>query len=404
MRFCRTIVIMDKFEHFSLGRIVFGRGRFSCVGETACRFGSTALVVHSGPEPEDRNMTGRLASLLAAAKVRGTFLRQQGEPQVGDVDAGVAMALRERCDLVIGLGGGSAIDAAKAIAGLVTNGGSAIDYMEVIGKGLKITRPALPWIAIPTTAGTGAEATRNAVIGCAQKQFKASIRSEHLLPAAALIDPELGVSVPPEVTARSGMDALCQLMESYTSTGAQPITDALALKGVSLAAGSLARAYHNGADIEAREDMALAALLSGITLGNAGLGAVHGFAAPLGAKFPVPHGTACAALLPHVIRANVKALREQSPDHPALARYATLGRVLADDNGLSAPAAIEVCVTFTSAMSRELNIPPLRNFGLSVSDVPEMVAMSRKSSSMRFNPVVLSDAALGEALAAAIIG
>lgn len=295
---------MKPFEFYGVGKIVFGRGEFRRAGELAAALGRFALVIHNGPDHVER-----LCGLLKSAGVTSAVLRQRGEPVVDDIDAATEQGRRERCDMVIGVGGGSAIDAAKAVAAMLTHGGSTVDYLEVVGKGQKITRPAAPWIAIPTTAGTGAEATRNAVIGVPDKQFKASIRSELLLPRIAIVDPELAVNVPKEVTARSGMDALCQCIESFTSIGANPITDALALEGIVRAGRSLERAYRDGSDMDAREDMAMAALLSGITLTSAGLGAVHGFAAPLGANFPVPHGTVCAALLPHVIRENVAALR-----------------------------------------------------------------------------------------------
>ena len=390
---------MSKFDFYTVGRIVFGRGQLSRIGELAAPLGSAALVIHNAGERGGGGVVDHLADLLFAAGIRSIFLRQRGEPQVSDVDRGVQTAAAEGCQLVIALGGGSAIDTAKAVAGLITNGGTALDYMEVIGKGLKITHPSAPWIAIPTTAGTGAEATRNAVIGAPEKHFKASIRSEHLLPRVALIDPELGAAVRPEVTARSGMDALCQLVESYTSTGAQPMADALALQGIALVARSLRRAYQNGADLDAREDMAMAALLSGITLSNAGLGAVHGFAAPLGANFPVPHGVVCAVLLPLVIRANVDAVRLQSPSHPTLLRYATIGRLLAGRPDLPDPAAIDACIQFTADLVRDLSIPPLGQFGLKATDVPAMVALARKSSSMRYNPVTLPDDVLASLLA-----
>jgi alcohol dehydrogenase class IV len=259
-------------------------------------------------------------------------------------------------------------------------------------------------MAIPVTGGTGAEATRNAVIGFPQKRFKASIRSELLLPRVALVDPELGLKVPPEITARCGMDALCQLIESYTSTGASPVSDALALRGIGVAARCLPQAYRDGQDLDAREGMALAALLSGITLTSAGLGAVHGFAAPLGANFPVPHGTVCAALLPHIIRANVNALRWQiaAAESPALARYANIGRQLPEYEHAADDKAIDACLGFTADLVRELNIPPLKQFGLLPSHVPEMVALARQTSSIRFNPAVLGDDALAAALTAAI--
>jgi alcohol dehydrogenase class IV len=295
---------------------------------------------------------------------------------------------------VLGVGGGSAIDAAKAVAGLLTNGGGPLDYMEVIGKGQKLTRPAAPWIAVPTTAGTGAEVTRNAVIGSPPQRFKASLRSPHLLASVALVDAELGLDVRPDVTARSGMDALCQLIESYTSNRAQPITDALAIKGISLAAPALPRVYADGHDVEARQDMALAALLSGMTLANAGLGAVHGFAAPMGANLPVPHGTVCAALLPHVMRANVDALRSQSSVHPYLKRYAGVGGALCGKRDLSDDEAIERGIRVTAELAERLRIPRLSDFGLNRDNVTELVRLAGKASSMRYNPVVLSEDAL----------
>lgn len=392
---------MGKFEFYSVGRVIFGRGEFRRLGDLAVTFGKSALVIYNGA-----GIVERLVDALSAAHVSSIVHRQRGEPVVTDVDDAVAAARQGGCDFVIGLGGGSAVDAAKATAALLTNGGSAIDYMEVVGKGQKISRPAAPWLAIPTTAGTGAEATRNAVIGVPEKKFKASIRSELLLPRLALVDPELGASVPAAVTASSGMDALCQLIESYTSTGASPVTDPLALQGVSLAARSLEQAYHDGGDPDAREDMALAALLSGMTLTSAGLGAVHGFASPIGANFPAPHGTVCAALLPHVIRANVKAARDDTGGQNArvLARYAEVGRRLPGGEEATDAQAIDACMQFTAGLVRELHIPPLERFGLSERDVPEMVQLARKASSMRYNPVVLSDAALSEALTAAIRG
>jgi alcohol dehydrogenase class IV len=352
------------------------------------------MVVYNGDGVGERAAEG-----LRAAGVRVVLRRQRGEPVVSDIDAAVAEARSARCEVVVGAGGGSAIDAAKAVAGLLANGGGVSDYMEVVGRGQKIAKPAAPWIAVPTTAGTGAEATRNAVIGWPEKRFKASLRSELLMARVAVIDPELAVDVPAEVTARSGMDALCQLIESYTSTGAGPVTDALALRGVELAGRSLVRAFRDGRDLEAREGMGLAAYLSGVTLTNAGLGAVHGFAAPLGANFPVPHGTVCAALLPHVIAANLRAGSGE-----LVKRYAEVGRKLVGDAGTPEEEAAWGCVRVTGEMVRELKIPALGAFGLGEGDVAEMVQLARKASSMRFNPVVLSDAVLAAVLVAGIRG
>jgi alcohol dehydrogenase class IV len=390
-------VSIPGFEFFGVGRILFGRGQYDRVAEIAATLGRAALVVYNGDERGKGGLLDGFERLLHAQGLSTVFVRQRGEPTVENVDRALSMALGSECDIVIALGGGSAIDTAKAVAGLVTNAGTAIDYMEVVGKGQKITRPALPWIAIPTTAGTGAEATRNAVIGLPEKKFKASIRSELLLPRVAVIDPEVQLDVPPAVTAASGMDALCQLIESYTSSNANPVTDALALQGVSLASKSLRRAFTDGHDLEAREHMALAALLSGVTLTSAGLGAVHGFAAPLGANFPVPHGVVCAALLPHVIKAN-----SESRDERTLARYATIGRAMAGDDKLSSDAAIQHVIEETASLARELRIPRLLTFGVTPERIPEMVALARKASSMRYNLVALSDETLGIILAHAI--
>lgn len=382
---------MNAFDFFSVTRISFGRGAFDGIGELAGSFGQTAMVVTNAGQPGDGGLVDRLAELLGGANVQMHCYRQRGEPSVDHVEQALDVARRESCDVVIGLGGGSAIDAAKAVAGLLTNGGSPLDYMEVIGKGQKITKPSTPWIAVPTTAGTGAEVTRNAVIGCPEKHFKASLRSEHLLPRIALVDPELGVNVRPEITARSGMDALCQLIESYTSNKAQPITDALALKGIALAAPALPRAFDDGSDLDAREDMAMAALLSGITLANVGLGAVHGFAAPACANYPIPHGSLCAVLLPHVVSANAAALKAETAEHPYLQKYEAVGRALTGDGDLGGQSAIEAGISFLADLVDRLNIPGLREFGFQPDGLAELIALARKSSSMRYNPVVLSD-------------
>jgi alcohol dehydrogenase class IV len=385
------------FEFYGIGKIVFGRGTISRAAELAKSLGNAPLIIHNSDAAID-SLQKSLAGLSIIIR------RQRGEPIVSDIDAAVEQARQNNCDSVIALGGGSAIDAAKAVAGLLTNGGSAVDYMEIVGNGRKITRSAAPWMAIPITAGTGAEATRNAVIGLPEKRFKASIRSELLLPRIALIDPELAVTVPPSVTASSGMDALCQLIESYTSTGASPMTDILALRGIHLAARNLPRAFHNGNDIDAREAMAMAALFSGMTLTSAGLGAVHGFAAPLGANFPAPHGTICAALLPHIISANIRALREQPSESNArvLKKYADIGRQFPGQENAADDSAINACIDFTINLLAELCIPRLSQFGLTPAHIPEMIVLARKSSSMRFNPIGLSDAALSNALIAAI--
>src|SRR2546423_1376706 len=338
---------MMSFEFNTAGRIIFGAGEIKRLAELGPPFGSVAVIIHAGDE--DALDLLRVKRILEGKQIKLTFIRQRGEPSVALVDAMVEKARRVDCDWVIGIGGGSAIDTAKAVAGLLGNGGNALDYVEVMGKGQKLTKPAAPWIAIPMTAGTGAEVTRNAVLTA--DNFKVSMRSEHLLARLAIVDPELGKDVPKHVIAASGMDALCQLIESYTSTGANTITDDLALHGIEAAAGALLSLYKGPRDVALREPMFLAALLSGITLTNAGLGAVHGFAAPLGAHFPIPHGMICAALLPATIAANIAALTAENPEHPTLRRYENVAEIVIRK---SSSALLQ---EFLAGLLVELNIP-----------------------------------------------
>ncbi|MCX7013427.1 MAG: iron-containing alcohol dehydrogenase, partial [Candidatus Sumerlaeota bacterium] len=222
----------------------------------------------------------RAAPLIERLKRRGiesVAFSTAGEPTTAMVSAGADRARRAECDLAIGIGGGSALDAAKAIAALLTNGGDVMDYLEVIGRGLPIARPSAPCIAIPTTAGTGAEVTRNAVLGAPEHRVKVSMRGPHLLPRLAIVDPLLTHSAPPAVTASTGLDALTQLLEVFVSNQANPMTDGVCREGLARAGRSLRRAYENGSDAAARGDMALASLFGGLALANAKLGAVHGF-------------------------------------------------------------------------------------------------------------------------------
>lgn len=380
---------MRGFEFATAPRIVFGRGRFEEIGKLAAELGRRALVITNADRGGSGGLLERLGRLAAAESIGLDIMWLAGEPQVEDVDRGLEVARDAGSGLVIGLGGGSAVDCAKAVAGLLANGGACLDYMEVIGAGKPIREAAAPWIAVPTTAGTGAEVTRNAVIGSKQKRYKASIRSPLLYPRVALVDPELAVGVPRDVTARSGMDALTQCVESYTSSGANPMTDPLALRGVELAGRSLRRAWADGNDLDAREGMALAALISGITLSNAGLGAVHGFAAPAGARFPVPHGAVCAILLPPVMEANIEALRAIDARHPVLRRYAEVGRAMTGERGGGDEEASRAGVDCARQLVRDLEIPGLAEFGLSEAEIPGIAEMAEKASSMKYNPVKL---------------
>lgn len=388
------------FEWVTAPRILFGRGQLERLGDIVASLGQMVLLVRGGQHLESTGVIARLVTSLAGRP----YIMQHvsSEPRVGVIDAMVLQAREAGCDVVVGVGGGAVLDAAKAVAGLLTHEGSALDYLEVVGAGRPITRPAAPLIAIPTTAGTGSEVTRNAVLTYEPKHFKASMRSVHLVPRVALVDPSLTDTVPPAVTAATGLDALTQLIEPYVCSRAQPITDALAVRGIELAARALVRAYENGRDTAARDDMALASLLGGMCLANAGLGAVHGFAAPLGASFPIPHGVACAALLPHVMAANVAALRMQKQRAPVLARYAHVGRLLTQQSIADDDAAIDAGIERTRQLVTGLGIPKLASFGVESAHVSEIVQRAKRASSMRANPVLLTDEQLAHCLQAAM--
>ena len=387
---------MINFEFATVSQILFGRGKIAQLGEIARTLGTSALMIHNGDDPGTGGPVDRAVASLRTAKINVHFKRQRGEPIVADVDAALTVAKQNHCDLVIGLGGGSAIDTAKATAGLLTNGGDCIDYMEVIGKGRKISKPAAPWIAIPTTAGTGAEVTRNAVIGSPEHKFKASIRSDHLLATVALVDPDLGENTPHEVMAASGMDALCQLIESFTSNGANPMTDALAMRALEMGMGFTT---HIDPARDDREMMAYVALVSGLTLTNAGLGAVHGFAAPIGANFPIPHGVICARLLPFVVEENLKSLLLTPTNQYALSRYLVLNQTVPISFSAGREKAL---VNYLHAKIEHLQIRPLMQYGIQESDIPGMVALAKKTSSMKYNPVVLADDVLANILRSAL--
>lgn len=381
------------FEFAAPTRILFGEGRLREVGALVRELGSRALIVEGG--------SGRgepLVELLRASGVASARMRVPGEPTTTLVERGVDQARSERCDVVVALGGGSVIDAAKAVAALLTNRGELRDYLEVVGRGHPITARPAPLVAIPTTAGTGAEATRNAVLAVEEERVKVSLRSPLMLPAVALVDPELTYTLPPSVTASTGLDALTQCIEPFVTPHATPLTDGIAREGIRRTAVALRRAFHDGGDIVARRDMALASLCGGLALANAKLGAVHGFAAPLGGMFPIPHGVACARLLPSVAEVNVRALRARAPASPALARYDEVASIL---TGRSSACA-EDGAGWLRELVEELEVPPLSTYGVAAADGPRIVELARRASSMQGNPVALTDDELAEALGAAL--
>ncbi|SIO65249.1 Alcohol dehydrogenase, class IV [Singulisphaera sp. GP187] len=381
------------FEFATAGRILFGRGSARQVPALARDLGRYAVVVLGG---SDRGREA-LTQGLDAVGVRSLVVNIGGEPTTTLVDEAARIARSEHCDLVIAVGGGSVIDAGKAIAGLLTNPGDVLDYLEVVGGGKPLREPAVPFLAVPTTAGTGTEATRNAVLDVPEHGVKVSLRSPHLLPRVAVVDPELTLTLPPEVTAFTGMDALTQLIESFVSNAANPFTDGVCREGLARAARSLALAYRDGSDLAAREDMALAALFSGVALANARLGAVHGFAGVLGGATGRPHGALCARLLPFVMEANIRAVGERG-DPATLERYVEIARTLTGD----ASATLRDGVTRVHELCAELKIPPLREAGLSVADCYRLIPLAQRASSMKGNPVSLLDSELRQILEEAI--
>jgi len=375
-----------KFEFATANRIVFGCGTLAQVAPTAAKFGRHALVV-TGKNTE------RTRPLLDALKKEGVaceLFALAGEPTIEDAKQAAALT----CDLVIGFGGGSVIDLAKAAAALMTNLGDPLDYLEVIGKGLPLKNHPVPCIAIPTTAGTGAEVTKNAVLSSPEHKVKVSMRHPLMIPDLAIVDPECTLSMPPAVTAATGLDALTQLLEAFISKKANPMSDGFCREGLPRAVRSLRCAFENGSDLKAREEMALASLFGGLALANAGLGAVHGFAGPLGGMFNAPHGMVCATLLPHVMKANLIALR-RAENFQALEKLEEFAYMT---GGSTAEEGIE----WLAGLCRDLQVPPLSSMGITEADFTAIVEKSKSSSSMKGNPVELTDAELMQILRAAL--
>lgn len=377
---------MESFEFATSDRIVFGSQTSQKVPGIAQGMGRRALVIVG--EAVDRAQG--LLDGLSERNIEIAVYSVSGEPTIDSAAEGVAIARDANCDLVVSVGGGSIIDTGKAVAALVSNGGEPLDYLEVVGLGKSLTQPSLPMIAVPTTAGTGAEVTRNSVLKVPDENVKVSLRSAYMLPTVAVVDPLLTLSMPPHVTASTGLDALTQCLEPYVSSQSNPLTDAIAIDGLKRAARSLRSAYNDGGDVEARTDMALASLFGGLALANAKLGAVHGFAGVLGGMYPAPHGIICARLLPYVVQTNVHALASRDPESPVLARYADVARIVTGDPS----ATVSDGVAWIQNLCDALAVPGLAEFGLAESDFDEIVAKAQGASSMRGNPLPLTDSEL----------
>ena len=382
-----------KFEFATASRIIFGQGTVKEVAPMASNMGNCALLVTG------RNLerAGPLSGSLKNTGMKIVTFSVSDEPTIELTIKGVELARQNASDIVIGMGGGSVIDTAKAIAALLTNSGDITDYLEVIGRGKQLSRPSAPCIAIPTTAGTGAEVTKNAVLTSQEHKVKVSLRSPTMLPDLAIVDPELTYSMPPSLTASTGLDALTQVLEPFVSVKSNPLTDTICIEGLKRAARSLHRAFKDGSDTRAREDMAIVSLFGGLTLANSKLGAVHGIAGPMGGMFPVPHGVICARLLPFVVEVNVRALKRHNSQQYLL-RYDQVAQVLTGKSNAKAEEGIARIHDLCDA----LDIPGLSDFGITEDHFPDLITSSKKASSMKGNPVNLTDEELTEILQKAV--
>lgn len=361
--------------NFSLrvpAEVHFGFGAVAKIPEIVARLGRRPFVV-TGSRPAPIELSDAVTWSVS------------GEPEIGIADEGARRCREAGCGVVVGIGGGSVLDTAKAAAVLASNEGEALDYLEGVGRGRVFDRPSLPFIAIPTTAGSGSEATRNSVLRVPDLKVKRSLRSDFMMPRVAVIDPQLAETCPLPVAASAGLDALTHLIEGYVSNGAQATTDALALRGIRIAAQGLVALSRGKPDFDA---MALASFWGGVVLANAGLGAVHGLVAPLGGRCSIPHGMGCACLLAATMETNIEALRARSPGSPALARYTEIREALKD-------------VPELGQLRRDLGVPSLSSFGLQREELPAIIAGSR-AGSMNYNPVTLTDAELEHILLASL--
>ena len=386
------------FSISRLPRIEFGSGSFKKIPPLLTAYGKRVLIVTGRQSFYETEHWAWLSNTLQQQEISFETLKISAEPSPRLVDEAVNQFKNQKFDAVLGIGGGSVLDAAKAIAGLLKPGNSVMDHLEGVGPELPYHGPATPFIAVPTTAGTGSEATKNAVLSThGPDGFKKSFRDEQLIPEFAIVDPDLLASCSPAQIAANGMDAFTQLLESYVSSKANSFTDALALSGLNATRNSLPAWYKNSGDTAARSNMAYAALISGITLAQVGLGSVHGLASPLGAFFPIPHGVVCGTLVATATQINISAMLQREPANPALAKYAQIGRLLSGNNTMDDAAGCTALVNTLNNWTALMALPRLGAFGISNADIEHIVAHSR-GSSMKTNPIVLTDAELIEIL------
>ncbi len=390
--------MVESFNFSKLPLIQFGPGKADLLPRIISGHGRNVLLV-TGSSSFLASTRGQIIlTTLEKEGLKVTHVSVQGEPSPGIVDSVVSQHRHKLPDVVIAIGGGSAIDAGKSISAMITVEGNLKDYLEGVGfRGHPGTK--IPFIAVPTTAGTGSETTKNAVISeVGENGFKKSLRHENFVPDIAIVDPLLTVSCPPDITAASGMDCFTQLTEAYLSDKANRYTDSLALEGIKVVIMCMLRAYENGSDVEARTGMSFAALTSGICLTNAGLGVVHGFASSVGARWAVPHGIVCGTLMAEANAVNVRMLRKTGNNYEACKKYATLGKLVVEESNKSEEYYIDAFIDYLRQLTLKLGIPRLGRFGITINDIDEICA----GTDIKNNPVKLSDEELKEILASRI--
>lgn len=380
-------------EFATSSRVIFGRDELNRIGELAGSLGARALLVTGRASMKESGALKRIDNLLTQQMVSASAVSIEREPTVSMIDRLVDEARSYNPEFIIAIGGGSVMDAGKAIGCLLTNGGSAQDYLAGDQPARVVSKRSTPVIAIPTTSGSGAEVTKNAVLLSERDQCKRSMRSELIRPEIALVDPNLAMTMPTETTAATGVDAQTQLIESFTSRRAGILTDGLSREGLALIAAALEEAFFHPDDVDVRESMAMASLLGGMTLDNVGLGAVHGLASPLGGMFEIPHGVICANLLPEITEANLEAIGKDKSLGKAMARYQEIARILSGDP----EGKVSRLVTTLRLQRRTLRIPPLRSFGVREEHISAILANCR-GGSMDTNPVYLEDVVLRDVL------
>ncbi len=383
-----------QFEFSTATRIIFGAGQARKIGAYAPTMGRRAMVV-TGRSPARADI---ILEQLDKQGIESISFSVPGEPTTDIALAGVQKARETACDWVIGIGGGSVVDTGKVIAALLTNEGKLLDYLEVIGKAKPLEMMPAPYVAVPTTAGTGAEVTSNSVLESVEHQVKVSMRSPLMIPQRAIVDPELTYSMPPPITAGTGLDAFTQLLEAFVSNKANPLTDGICREGLRLAAGALVRVFEDGSDTDARAAMSLASLFGGLALANAKLGAVHGIAGPLGGMFKAAHGAVCGRLLPLVMEMNLSALQLREPESPSLTRYREVARILTAKTDAEPSDGID----WVQNICSRLKPPSLADYKITEADFPLLVEKAHAASSMKGNPIQLTEVELEKILRQAL--